>query len=199
MQGKKILCKALGGIIAFSLTTSALAIMSAPMGWYLEANGGSAKLSNVNYPGNSSSSGVGGNANLGYKFMPYVTAEIGYSLYPSSTISNAAGSKAATVKHYSYDLAARGILPMGDTGFEAFAKLGVQRITSNININNAATANNMGVGSNSSSATGLYMAAGAQYYFMPELALNVQWARAQGNSSTGNEDLFSGGISFIFD
>jgi len=199
MQGKRILLAAMSGFAALSFATSAFAIMSAPYGWYVEANAGSAKLSNKSYPGSSSSSGIGGNVNLGYKFMPYMAAEIGYSQYPNTSIKDPAGTKAGTDKHYSYDIAAKGILPIACSGAEAFAKLGVGRLVDKISINNSAAATSIGLGSASHSATGLYMAVGAQYYFMPEMAVVAQWARVQGNSSTGNEDLLSGGVSFIFD
>jgi opacity protein-like surface antigen len=199
MQGKRILLAAISGLSALTLTTSAFAILSVPNGWYLEANGGSTSSSNTSYPGNSSSSGLGGNANLGYKFMPFFAMELGYTLYSGTTIKDAAGSKAATVKVYSYDIAAKGILPIAASGVEAFAKVGGQRLNESSTINNSATAIALGVSSGSHNATGLYLAGGLQYYFMPELAVNAQWARAQGNNTTGNYDLLSGGVSFIFD
>jgi hypothetical protein len=198
MQGKRIILAALGGLAALSFATSASAVMSSPFGWYLEANGGSAKLSNKSYPGSSSSSGIGGNANVGYKFMPYFATEIGYSQYPNTSIKNSVGTKAGSDKHYSYDLAAKGILPIAASGAEAFAKLGLSHLATSMSISNAAAASAIGLSNTSHSATGLYMAVGAQYYFMPELAVVAQWARAQGNNSTGNEELLSGGVSFIF-
>lgn len=198
MQGKKILA-ALSSIAALTLTTSAFAMMSVPNGWYLEANAGSANLSNKSYPGSSSSSGIGGNANIGYKFMPYLAGEIGYSMYPNTSIKNNAGTKAGSDKHYSYDIAAKGIVPISASGFEIFAKVGVARVANSMTINNSAAASAMGLSSSSHSATGLYLGAGGQYYFMPEMAVVVQWQRAQGNSSTGTEDLLSGGFSFIID
>ncbi len=198
MQGKKILA-AITMVAAASLTTSAFALMSVPSGWYLEGNAGSAKLSNKSYPGSSSSSGIGGNANLGYKFMPFLAGEIGYSLYPNTSIKNSTGTKAGSDRHYSYDIAVRGILPIAASGAEAFAKLGFSRLVDSVTINNSAAASSIGLASSSHSASGLYMGVGMQYYFMPELAVVAQWQRAQGNSSTGNEDLLSGGVSFIFD
>lgn len=198
MQVKKILLAALGasGLIA---AMPALAVMSAPYGWYLEGNAGSSHLSNVSYPGSSSSSGIGGNANLGYKFMPFMAVEAGYTQYANTSIDDSTDTQAASIKHYTYDVAARGILPISTSGFEAFAKVGVMRITSSTTIKNSTSAANLGIASGSSSASGGYLGAGAQYYFMPEMALNVQWQRAIGNSTTGTEDLISGGLSFIFD
>lgn len=197
MHGKKLLPAIIGGL---SILTAmpAFAVMSLPNGWYLEANAGSTTLTSVNYPGSVSSSGIGYNANVGYKFMPYVGADFGYTYYANSTIKNSVGTKAAIVKHYAWDLALKGILPFYDSGFEAFAKLGVMRLSSNFNIQNNAAATGLGIANSSHSATGLYIGGGVQYYITPEFAINAQWMRAKGDSSTGTESLLSGGASFIF-
>ncbi|MBX3708338.1 MAG: porin family protein [Gammaproteobacteria bacterium] len=196
MLSKRSLLAASSGLAAILIATPVSAEMSAPNGWFLEGNVGSAHLSNTNYPGSSSSSGIGGNANLGYKFMPYFAVEMGYSRYPNSDISFNS-TKAASVEHYSYDIAARGILPISDSGAEGFAKIGAQRIVSSVSIKNDAAANQLGIGSSSHSSTGIYVGLGGQMYFTPELAVVVQWQRAQGNSSTGTEDLFTLGLSFL--
>lgn len=200
MQGKKYLLAAALSLATLSITPTAFAILSVPDGWYLEVNGGSTDSSNTSYPGNVSSSGLGGNANVGYKFMPYFGMELGYTLYANTVIKTATGNtKAAEVKVYSYDLAARGILPISSSGFELFAKVGIQRLNESFTIKNAAAAAALGVSNSSPSAVGLYIGGGAQYYFIPELAVNMQWMRAQGNSTTGNYELLSAGISFILD
>ena len=200
MQGKKHLIIA-SGLAALAFTSSAIAFMSVPAGWYLEGNAGSTHVSNQSNfnGGRTSNSGIGLNLDVGYKFMPYVGTEIGYTQYANTFIKNNNGTKAATVKNYSYDLALRGILPIGSSGFELFAKLGVGRMNTKISIDNQAAASGLGIGSGNHNATGLYMGIGGQYYFMPELAANVQWARMNGNNSTGNFDLVSVGFSFIFD
>lgn len=197
MYGKKLLPAILGG---FSLlfAISAFAETSLPNGWYLDANAGSTTLTSSNYPGSVSSSGIGYNANLGYKFMPYVGAEFGYTGYANSTINNAAGTKASIAKHYAWDLAAKGILPFYDSGFEAYAKVGVQRLSSNLSTQNAAAAAGLGLSNSSHSATGLYIGGGAQYYLTPEFSIYAQWMRSKGDSTTGTESLLSGGASFIF-
>lgn len=198
MHGKKRLA-VIAGLSALTITTSVWAVTSVPNGFYLEANAGSTHLSNKSYPGSSSSSGIGGNGNIGYKFMPYFAVELGYSQYANTTVKNSAGTTAGTDKHYSYDIAAKGILPAYDTGLEGFAKLGMQHLNSHLNIDNGAAAAQLGLGSSSHNTVNLYYGAGAQYYFMPELAAVIQWQRAQGNSSTGTLDLFTGGLSFIVD
>lgn len=194
MQGKR-----LGLLLALLLMTSSVFAgqMSMPYGWYIEANAGSSHLSEKSYPGSASSSGIGGNGNIGYKFMPYFAIEAGYSMYPNTDIDSN-GTQAATDKHYSYDLAAKGILPITDSGFELLAKLGAARVSSHVTIDNQDAANQIGIGSGSHSSTGIYIGAGGQYYFLPELAVVVQWQRATGNSSTGTFDLVGGGLNFIF-
>lgn len=198
MLRNKILKGILCGVSFSILTAPAFAEMSLPYGWYLEANVGSSKLSSDPYPGSTSSSGVGYNANLGYKFMPYVAAELGYTRYANVTVKNAAGTKAGIGKYYNWDLAAKGILPFYDSGFEAFAKLGVQRLATSMSIQSATAATGIGLSSGGHSTTNLYYGAGLQYYFMPEFAVVGQWMRANGNSATGTESLLSIGLSFIF-
>lgn len=202
MQGKRILLSAIGGLMAFSVAAPALAVMSLPMGWYLEGNLGGTKINNKTYPANSSHSTSGSlawNGNLGYKFMPYFAAEAGYTRYSDIKIKNGAGNNAATETHYSYDLAFKGILPAADTGLEIFAKIGAARISDHTSIQDANAAASIGLGSSSHTSTGLYYGGGLQYYLMPELALEVQWERAHGSSNTGSMDMFGGGASFIFD
>lgn len=182
----------------FSLPT--FAVMSVPCGWYIEANAGATKISDISYPGSASTDGVGGNVNIGYKFMPYAAAEIGYTRYANTSIKDpSTDTRAASDKHYSYDIAARGILPIVNSGFEAFAKLGAQRVASSVSIKNETAAQNIGITSGSTSKTGVYLGTGIQYYFTPEFAANIQWQRAKGNSSTGTLDLWSLGVSFIVD
>lgn len=197
MQGKKLLAR-LTGILFLGVASSAFAVMSVPYGWYIEGNIGSTHLSNASFPGSSSSSGVGGNANVGYKFMPYFATELGYTRYANTSIKNGAGTQVATDKFYSYDLAGKGILPVANSGFELFAKIGAQRLNSKISVSNSAGAVALGIGSSNHSVTGIYLGIGADYAVLPELALVAQWQRAQGNNSTGNMDLISAGINFIF-
>lgn len=200
MQGfKQLLTAVTTGLAALTLTTSAMAIMSAPYGWYIEGNVGSSSLTNKSYPGSASSSGVGGSGNIGYKFMPYVAVEGDYSRYPNTVVTDpTSGNKAATDKHYSFGLAAKGMFPVSDTGFEIFGKLGAAQVRSTVGLNNATAAQNLNMQSSSHSKIGLYWGGGAAYYFMPELAVNAQWMRAQGSSSTGTLSLLSAGLTLIF-
>jgi OmpA-OmpF porin, OOP family len=197
MQAKRIVT-AICGMSAFLTVLPAFAVMSAPEGWYLEANAGSTYLSNDDYPGSKSETGIGANANVGYKFLPYVTAELGYTRYSNTNIKDGAGTKAATVRTYSYDIAAKGMVPISDSGFEPFAKVGIQRLNSSLSIDNQTAANNLGISKTTNRKTGPYWALGGQMYFTPEFAVVAQWAQAVGSNSTGTLSLLSLGISFIF-
>lgn len=200
MLGKRILLTVLAGCAISTYALPCFAnCMSVPDGWYVEANGGSSKMSNLSYDAYSANtSGIGGNVNIGYKFVPYFAAEMGGFRYANNTLK-LNGVSIGNDKHYSYDLALRGIVPMSNTGFEVFAKVGVGRMVSNISPTNSALFGTTGLSSSQHSSTGLFVGAGAQYYFMPELAVVVQWQQQNGNSSTGTGSLFSGGFSFIFD
>lgn len=197
---QRLLFATLSALATFSFISTAFAAMSYPMGWYLEGNAGSTHMSKRSYSGASSSStsGWGFNANIGYKFMPYLAAEFGYTGYADTKI-NALGTRAGTDSRYALDLAAKGILPIVDSGFELFAKLGVSRLNSKITIDNSMAASSIGLSADSHNTTDVYLGAGGQYYIMPELAAVAQWQRANGNSKTGTLDLYSIGLSFIFE
>lgn len=173
--------------------------LSAPYGWYLEIFGGSSKVSgqDFDFSDHTSSSGIGGGANIGYKFMPFFALEIGYTRYANTNIE-IADVKVATVQNYSYDIAAKGIIPLAASGFELFAKIGAGRAVANLDVKDQFKIP-LGVGDQRHSTTGVFMGVGGQYYFMPELAVVVQWARANGNEHSGYMDLFSVGVSFIVD
>lgn len=188
-------------ILSAGVMTSAMAVAPLPMGWYVDANVGTAKVTNASYASGSSfsNSGVGWNLNVGYKFTPFFAAEAGYTNYANST-SKVNGVKIATATYYTYDAAGKGILPIGDTGAELFAKLGIAHLNSNVKAENSsyATANGIAVSTGTSNVNGYYYALGAAYYFIPALAGNIQWQRAKGNSKTGNLALTSLGISYLF-
>jgi len=192
-------CLAMMAGVLLSSSASVWAEMSAPYGWYLEGNIGSTHISDAGYPGSVSSSSIGANANLGYKFMPYFALESGYTQYANTTIKDdASNTKAGKARNYSFYLAGKGIWPIATSSAELFAKIGVNRVNSKVTIQDQAAADNIGLSSGSHSATGLYLGLGGQYYFTPALAANMQWAVANGSNTTGNPSLFSVGMSYIF-
>ena len=199
MAANRLALFAVLGMATISLSTNTFAMLSVPYGWYLEANAGSTKAFDQTFPANSSvnQSGVGGGLNLGYKFAPFFALEAGYTRYANQTIKDQLGATAADNTNYAWDLTFKGIMPATDTGFEVFGKSGVQRLYSRISLQNSQAAANIPLSANTSSASGLFVGVGGQYYFMPEFAVVGQWTRAKGNGSTGTLDLYSIGVSFI--
>jgi len=175
----------------------AFADMSIPYGWYVGPNIGITKLTNKSFSGSTSTSGISGSVNLGYKFMPYFAGEVGYSRYANTT-ARSGGTNVASYRYTSYDLAGKGIVPLNTSGFEVFGKLGIVRVNANVSIQDAAAASAVGISGGSRNSTGIYLGVGGQYYFMPEMAVVLQWARASGSSQTGTLDLWTIGFSYLF-
>ncbi|HSW69984.1 MAG TPA: outer membrane beta-barrel protein [Gammaproteobacteria bacterium] len=186
-------------IFASVVAAKAAAVAPLPMGWYLEVNGGGSKITDVSYVSGSSitTSGIGWNANGGYKFMPFFAAEAGYIQY-ASTSSKLAGNKVATATYYSYEGAAKALLPIGDTGAEFFAKLGIAHLHSKVKSTQFARNNGIPVSTGTNNVNGLFFGLGADYSFIPNAAANIQWQRAKGNSKTGTLNLYSVGLSYLF-
>lgn len=185
-------------LICISASSAAFAQMSVPFGWYVEPNIGTTRVEDTFYSGSTSTSGLGFNFNAGYKFMPFFAMEIGYTRYSKITVKYN-GATAATDKHYMYDFAIKGIFPLNTSGFEAFGKLGIQRLNSKIGIVDATAASNVGITeSNSVTSTGYLLGAGGQYFYTPEMPIIFQWTRAKGSSRTGTLDFWSLGIAYLF-
>jgi hypothetical protein len=199
MQGKKLLLNVIGSLAILGMASPVQASMSVPMGWYVEGNIGSSRLQNLSYQNASlSSAGMGENIDIGYKFMPYVAAEVGYTHYPNTRIK-VNGVKAGENKYYALDIAGKAILPIAASGFELFAKLGIQQLYAKTRVTNSTLGNQIGLSKGSTHDTGPYMGVGGAYSFLPELSGNIQWTRAKGNHSTGDLDLLSVGLTFTVD
>jgi len=202
MKGIKKITFIMTSVGALGFTVLTMAEVPMPMGWYLEGNLGGSKISNVSYATNTSiaSTGLGWSLNGGYKFIPYFAAEIGYTSYANGTI-NFNGSKVGKDQAQSYDVAGKAIMPVQDTGVEIFAKLGVARAKSNVTATNAAllAANGETLNTGRHNSTDLYFGLGGDYAFMPNMAANLQWNRVDGTNKTGNLDLFSLGLTYMFD
>ena len=200
MKGTKITLFATSICATLSIFTTSYATPSAPTGWYLEADAGQSRLSGKSYPATTSnnSTGFAWGAALGYKFMPFFATEANYTRYADTRVAIAGVPKMATDAHYSYALAAKAILPIATSGFELFGKLGIARSNSNVTINNTAAASSVGLVGGSHNATGLYLAVGGQFSFIPEFAINLQAARARGNKATGDSTAYTAGIAFLF-
>lgn len=185
-------------LLSLSLMASAAnAAFPPPQGWYVEANGGYSSISSKSYGVPSiKRSGFGYNFNFGYKITTFFSAEAGYTHYFPTRLYN--GPKVGQDTHYSYDLAIKGILPISDSSVDLFAKFGVARLHSNTKITNPSVATGLTIPTGTHNVTGLYLAIGGEYYFAPNIAMNIQWARANGNSTTGDLTLYAAGLSYNF-
>lgn len=204
MQGKKLLLIMISVWMASPVAAFTFpyeyATKSLPKGWYLEGNAGVATLFDTAYSGSISPANVGVNGNIGYKFFPFFAAEIGYTHYPEFPIKNSAGVEAGVDdRHQAFDLVGKFILPLATSGVELFAKAGIAKVYSRIYIENTSVASSLGLESGTKTVTNAYYGLGGQYYFMPDVALNGQWNRAKGGGSTGKTDLYSAGLSVIFE
>lgn len=189
-------------VAALGCMANTFAAMPLPMGWYMEGNAGKSNESSANYGTSLSSStntGLAWNVNGGYKFMPYLAAELGYTNYTKQRIKFNNAQIAQDV-HYSYYLAGKGILPISDSGVELFAKLGIARINSHVTISDPTTVNTNGLSVNAGThhISAAYFGVGTDYNYTSNMAFNLQWDRAKGNSTTGNLDLYSVGVSYLF-
>jgi hypothetical protein len=200
MSIKKItlICATLfSGCAAFS----AHATMPLPMGWYTEANVGLPNVSNIDYASDSSinNTGIGLNVNVGYKFMPFFGLEGGYSTYGTANAENN-NIKVAKATSQTYDLAAKVMLPIQNSGFEFLAKLGIGRTRTHVtNLDNSyAVANGITVNAGTDLATSVIYALGGEYSFTPNMLVNAQWMRADGGDNTGNLDLYLVGFAYLF-
>lgn len=185
------------GVAALMATTASVAVAPLPYGWYLDANVGASKVNGVSYtsaPESSKSSDFGWNVNIGYKFIPYFGAEIGYTNYADETVK-VSNVKVATATHYAYDLAAKAILPVSTTGVELFAKVGIAEINSHVTAKNSVPG--VTVYRGTQHGTAMYYGLGGDWSFMPNLAANLQWNRANGNSKVGRLDLYSIGLTYL--
>jgi hypothetical protein len=202
MKGR-LLLSITSSLVIFSLSSPLWAVCSLPKGFYLEYNWGATRSMGKSYPGVTTidNSGTGWNGTLGYKIMPYIAVEGGYTRYGDARLENSEGTTAARDHHYAVDIAAKGIFPVMNTGVELFAKAGVDRIVSTIGSVDAAASAVDGLTFNTEghSAMGLYIGGGVEYAIAKTFLINTQYERANGNSSTGNMDLISIGLAYILD
>jgi len=183
------------------LSKLALADMPPPKGWYIEGSAGISNTTDSSFGNGTSleSSGYGLNLNVGYKFLPYFGLEMGYSRYSRNNI-NFQNTTVAKDDPTSYDITTKIILPIMDSGFEFYAKLGAVRVSSKITISDQTIIddNGLNIQSGTTSANNVYYGVGAEYYFMKDSAVHVAWMRANGNSQTGAQELTTIGLSVIF-
>lgn len=202
VKGIKILALATAALAVFTGATSTFAIgcVSLPTAWYVEGDFGTSSQSGKTYGTNttSSSSGTGWNANAGYKFMPYFAIDAGVTSYANTNVkAQSTSTTFAQDRHWSYNLAAKGILPLGESGAELFAKLGVTKLYASTKVTDSGTEALTGFNSQKNNSTSYFVGAGGNYFFMPTLGASVQWNRAKGNSQTGVQDYYGIGLILL--
>lgn len=201
MKKSKKIALYLFNILPIFAATNVFAVSSNPVGWFLDADAGISRVFGESYPGvpQTSSGGSGWSVAGGYKFMPYIAGEVGYSRYADTRLQDSTGVTAARDVRYMVDAAARGILPVTDTGFEFFAKAGLAWINSSIQsidpTSSIYTTVNAMKGTQTSRS--LYWGGGISYFFNSTVSAHVQYAQAQGSSNTGSVGLTSLGISLL--
>ncbi len=197
-ETKKILSP-LTGILSIFATSSVLAICSVPTGWYAEGNVGGTSFYGQTYPAGISSktSGKAWNVDGGYKFTPYVALEAGYTRYAPTRITDSAlgTGTLAQIQHTTIDVATKFMYPLQTTGIEPFIKLGIGDIRSQANHVQRVIQNQ--INTSTQTSNGLYLAAGVAYYFTPNFAGNLQYARGRGNNNTGTPSAYTAGFTFL--
>lgn len=190
MNWMKFLIIAIACAIAMCAVTVSSAAITVPIGWYLDGNVGYTKVNNISYGPNTKVTSGGPSVAIdgGYKFSPYLAAELGYTKYAEEKIKSSLDSTNVKNKLVSYNIAGRAILPVSTTGFEFFAKVGWSMIH----------ASSSGTSSGSHNIPGLFLGFGGQYAINPCLNIHLQWNRAYGNNRTGNLDFYSVGLGYIF-
>lgn len=185
------------------MSVNAWANFPPPKGWYVEGNIGTTNQNNINYgfgtKTSTSNAGLGFNANVGYKFFPYFALEGGYTKYSRIEIMFD-NTTVAKDDPSTWDITTKTMLPIQDSGFSFYAKIGIARTTSSIVINNQALidANNLSISSGDSSATGLYYGIGGEYFIWGNTAIHLSWVEALGNNNTGDMAFTSIGVSHVF-
>ena len=196
----KIIGLVVVAVSTFSFASTALAVVPFPSGWYIQGNAGVTKVSGTSYGAGASTTSNGPSINLiaGYKYNPFFAGEVGYTKYTDVKIKNSARTQAGTNKVVSADIAGVGILPIGVTGFELFAKLGVSLLRSKVSISDADAASTVNISSGTHNVSNVFIGAGFDYSFCANIPINFQWQRARGDQRSGDLDLYSVGVAYIF-
>jgi hypothetical protein len=172
---------------------------------------------------NPSNTGIGGRLYFGYNFNPFFALEGGFTHYAQATytvpsspplaVGNPTGNPKATpgVSENGFDFVARGIAPIGATGFGAFGKVGFAIIK-----RSAAGTVSDSYASPPGTPAGVYDSRGiivtasnaAQTNFRPTASVGFSYdftqswqaeltlARVFGGGNMQNADLYSLGVSY---
>jgi opacity protein-like surface antigen len=126
----------------------------------------------------------------GYHYSPVVSAEVGYTKFGDSTITN--GFNSATVSASSLQIAAVAAFPLASQ-FDVLGKFGIA-------MNSGKATNTFGA-SASTSKTDLYFALGAQYHINTQLSVRAQYenmGKFENATNPMSASVISAGVAYDF-
>lgn len=202
MFQKKALISALitgAAILGFSAVASA----DLP-GFYA---GGELGWSNLHFSDNpfntQSGTGLGGGAQIGYQFNPYIAAELGY-LYFHNVSQNFAPFGNANYKEQAGDLLIKGTLPLNNY-FSIYGKAGAAYVDSQTELStsdlyfapNGNVYNNAYFSQSTHPIRPVY-GIGVSYNITPNVSADLGWTRIQRNNTIPNADIAALGLTYHF-
>lgn len=226
-----MLKKILIGIAALGLTAAALAngnsisestaLAAVPAsefdpGLYLGIQGGYGASGWDKVKGNdlevSKAGNIAGRALVGYDFTKYWAAEAGYTYFGKKAEIKNGSTVMADVRTQAWDLVAKGKIPVVED-FEMYGKVGVGYLMSKGLRKDDTSANTFFYKDKQNNFAGV-VGAGAEYYFMPNLWMDLSWTRFMVTNRCGSyksgsttytygkyqpdADLFALGVAYKF-
>lgn len=134
---------------------------------------------------------IAGRVLVGYDFTKYWAAEAGYTYFAKKTEIKAGSTLNGDVRTQAWDLVAKGKIPVVDD-FEMYGKVGVGYLMSK---GLQHTSNSFFLKDKQNNFAGV-VGAGAEYYFMPNLWMDLSWTRFMVANRCGN--LVSGGTTYTY-
>lgn len=148
---------------------------------------------------NITNNGFGGRVYGGYQFSPVWGTELGFEQFATAKFNRVTANGVSNISGSSninaIDLVLKGTYPLGNSGFDAFAKAGgAYEMTS---ISNIISTHG---GPNSANQFLFTYGFGFDYDICPELVTDLTWMRIQnsGGTTTTNADLLTLGLGYYF-
>ena len=129
--------------------------------------------------------GLGGSAFAGYNFNRYLGAEMGVAHYAPSKYNATSVTNSQSLKYSmnAIDLVGKAYLPIGESGFNAYALGGVARVNSKQKLNSTIS----GVAHSSSTTTNKFRPVyglGMSYDVNSSVTTNAEFTQIKGNGKT---------------
>ena len=176
---KRIAPLVLLGALSLCFSSTASAVVSLSNGFYGEGSIGYAFVTaNTSNTFNGSSlrrdDGLAGGFILGYKFIPYLAIDVGYTTYPHVYIST-----------WAAHVALKGIYPLGDGTWDVFAKAGAAYASGAKDALLRTTADGV-----------FYYGAGFTYWFQPDFGALIQTAGILGEHNVST--IYSATVGLVY-